>query len=66
MQPDSSFSAAYRALEQRMQTQAEADGDVFLPNPAPERPVEYETKKVSGTVSKDEGRTREALLVPMT
>jgi hypothetical protein len=41
MQPDVSFSAAYRVLEKRMQAQAEADGDVFPPNPAPERPVDY-------------------------
>ena len=35
------FRAAYRALEARMRTLAEADGDVFLPNPEPSPPVEY-------------------------
>lgn len=35
------FRAAYRALETRMRALAEADGDVFLPNPEPSPPVEY-------------------------
>ena len=37
----SSFRVAYRALEERMKALAEADGDVFLPNPEPEGPVDY-------------------------
>ena len=35
------FQDAYRELEQRMKALAEADGDVFLPNPEPAGPVEY-------------------------
>ena len=35
------FRAAYRDLEGRMKALAEADGDVFLPNPEPLEPVEY-------------------------
>lgn len=35
------FSARYRALEQRMQALADADGDAFLPNVEPEGPVEH-------------------------
>jgi len=35
------FRAAYRELEARMKALAEVDGDVFLPNPEPVRPVEY-------------------------
>ena len=35
------FRAAYRELEVRMEALAEADGDVFLPNPEPLGPVEY-------------------------
>jgi hypothetical protein len=41
MQIDDSFHAAYRELEERMKALAEADGDVFLPNPEPQRRVEY-------------------------
>ena len=41
MRIDSGFHAAYRALEQRMRTLAEADGDVFLPNPEPLGPVHH-------------------------
>jgi len=41
MQNDRSFHAAYQNLEERMKTLAEADGDVFLPNPEPEGPVQY-------------------------
>jgi hypothetical protein len=33
MRVDESFHAAYRDLEGRMKALAEADGDVFLPNP---------------------------------
>jgi len=36
-----SFHVAYRALEERMKVLAEADGDVFLPNPEPEGPADY-------------------------
>lgn len=35
------FERAYRALEQRMRTLAESDGDVYLPNPEPTGPVDY-------------------------
>jgi hypothetical protein len=35
------FNRAYEALEERMKVLAEADGDVFLPNPKPAGPVEY-------------------------
>jgi hypothetical protein len=41
MRVDGSFHAAYRDLEGRMKALAEADGDVFLPNPEPEGPVDY-------------------------
>jgi len=41
MRIDEGFRAAYRELEARMKVLAEADGDVFLPNPEPLRPVEY-------------------------
>jgi hypothetical protein len=41
MRIDEGFRAAYRELEARMKVLAEADGDVFLPNPEPVGPVEY-------------------------
>ncbi|MDQ6884555.1 MAG: hypothetical protein M3077_10040 [Candidatus Dormibacteraeota bacterium] len=41
IQIDTGFSAAYRTLESRMKALAEADGDVFLPNPEPAGPVEH-------------------------
>jgi len=41
MRIDEGFRAAYRELEARMKILAEADGDVFLPNPEPVWPVEY-------------------------
>ncbi|MEO7189900.1 MAG: hypothetical protein ABI051_02475 [Vicinamibacterales bacterium] len=41
MRIDGAFRARYRELEQRMQALAEADGDVFLPNPEPEGPVHW-------------------------
>ena len=41
MRIDEGFRAAYRELEARMKVLAEADGDVFLPNPDPLGPVEY-------------------------
>jgi hypothetical protein len=41
MRIDEGFRAAYRELEARMKVLAEADGDVFLPNPEPLGPVEY-------------------------
>jgi hypothetical protein len=41
MQVNGSFHAAYRNLEGRMKTFAEADGDVFVPNPEPEGPVDH-------------------------
>jgi hypothetical protein len=36
-----SFHTAYRELEERMKALAEADGDVFLPNPEPLGTVQY-------------------------
>jgi hypothetical protein len=41
MRVDGSFHAAYRDLEGRMKAVAEEDGNVFLPNPEPEGPVDY-------------------------
>ena len=41
MRIDEGFRAAYREREARMKVLAEADGDVFLPNPEPLGPVEY-------------------------
>jgi hypothetical protein len=41
MRTDGSFYTAYRELEERMKALAEADGDVFLPNPEPVGPVQY-------------------------
>jgi hypothetical protein len=41
MDREVSFFAAYRNLEARMKDRAEADGDVFLPNPEPLGPVDY-------------------------
>lgn len=41
MRIDEGFRAVYRELEARMEVLAEADGDVFLPNPKPLGPVEY-------------------------
>lgn len=38
---DIHFPATYRDLEARMKALAEADGDVFVPNPEPLGPVEY-------------------------
>src|SRR5437867_864952 len=38
---DPGFRVAYRDLEERMKAQAEADGDVFVPNPEPSNRVEY-------------------------
>ena len=38
---DDSFHASYRELERRMNALAEADGNIFLPNPEPEGPVQY-------------------------
>lgn len=40
MRTDIDFKTAYRALENRMEARAEADGDVFVPSPSPARPVE--------------------------
>lgn len=41
MRIDLNFHAAYRVLEERMKALAEAQGDVFVPNPQPEGPVHY-------------------------
>jgi hypothetical protein len=35
------FIASYRELEERMKALAKADGDVFLPAPAPDGPADY-------------------------
>lgn len=41
MRIDGTFHTAYRDLEERMKALAEGDGDIFLPNPEPEGPVQY-------------------------
>src|ERR1039457_2100948 len=41
MRIDGGFHTSYREPEARMKARAEADGDVFLPNPEPLGPVEY-------------------------
>lgn len=41
MPTDGSFQQAYRELEEDMKALAAEDGDVFVPNPAPEGPVQY-------------------------
>jgi hypothetical protein len=41
MRIDGSFQTRYRALEERMRALAEDDGDIYLPNPEPEGPVQY-------------------------
>jgi hypothetical protein len=41
MRIEEGFRLAYRALEVRMKALAEAEGDVFLPNPEPKGPVAY-------------------------
>jgi hypothetical protein len=41
MSIDQGFRAAYQDLEARMKALAEADADVFLPNPEPLEPVQY-------------------------
>ena len=41
MQIDGSFYTAYRKLEERMKALAETDGDIYVPNPEPEGPVQY-------------------------
>jgi len=41
MPTDTSFSGAYRELEDLMTALEEADGDVYLPNAEPEGPVDY-------------------------
>ncbi len=40
MQSGSQFQDAYQELEGRMRAFAEADGDVYLPNPEPAGPVD--------------------------
>lgn len=39
--PDSAFLGALQDLESRMRSQAAKDGDVFIQNPQPDRPVDY-------------------------
>jgi hypothetical protein len=41
MRIDEGFRTAYRKLEARVKALAEADGNVFLPNPEPLAPVDY-------------------------
>jgi len=41
MHSDAHFRARYRALEQRMRSLAEADGDVFLPGSPPDGPAQF-------------------------
>jgi hypothetical protein len=41
MVAEEKFQCAYREIEKRMKALAEADGNVFLPNPEPAGPVEY-------------------------
>lgn len=41
MRVDDNFRDAYRALEITMRALAESEGDIFLPNLAPDRPVDY-------------------------
>ena len=41
MPTDGDFQTAYSALEDQMKALAEAQGDVFLPNPRPASPVQY-------------------------
>lgn len=41
MRSESSFHSKCRTLDLRMKAQAEADGDIFLPNPPPSGPVDY-------------------------
>ncbi len=38
---NSRFQKAYRDLEEQMKALAEADGDVYVPNPEPDSPVDY-------------------------
>jgi hypothetical protein len=63
MSIDEDFRAAYRELEARMKALAEADGDVYLPNPKPLGPVEYvfvcmEPSLGSWARSADEARSK--------
>jgi len=41
MRTDGNFQAQYRALEERMKALAEAYGDIFVPNPQPDAPVQH-------------------------
>jgi hypothetical protein len=41
MRAGQDFCLAYSALERQMKALAEAEGDVFLPNPQPQGPVDY-------------------------
>lgn len=41
MEHDHTFRDAYQDLEDRMRTLAEEEGDVFVPSPEPEGPVQY-------------------------
>jgi hypothetical protein len=63
MRTDEGFRPAYRALERRMKALAEAEGDVFLPNPEPQGPVEYVLICMEPSLSRwarsaDEARSR--------
>lgn len=59
---DGSFHAAYRELQVRMKALAETDGDIFVPNPEPEGPVQYvlicmEPSLGRGTLTVDQARS---------
>ncbi|MCK6684524.1 MAG: hypothetical protein L6R30_19155 [Thermoanaerobaculia bacterium] len=41
MSSSGAFQLAYKELETRMRELAEADGDIFLPNPPPEGPADF-------------------------
>jgi hypothetical protein len=38
---DATFRTRYREIERQTRALAEADGDIFLPNPEPEGPADY-------------------------
>lgn len=41
MQPAGNFHAAYQELQKKMRSLAVAEGDIYLPNPEPDGPVQY-------------------------
>lgn len=63
MRDEKGFRAEYRNIESRMKKRAEADGDVYLPNPEPVGPVQYifvcmEPSLGSWARSPDEARSK--------